>query len=384
MLSQYVIRKCTIEHQVQREKVGLWCSFVGIIANVFIAVMKMLVGLLFQSLAILADGLNNLSDAASMLVVLFSFKWSQLPADKEHPYGHQRIEYLASLIVGISIVLLFYELVKSSIDKILHPQVVEFSIIMVVVLLVSMVGKWCLYRFYQQCAKQIDSTVLFASAQDSRNDVLSTGVILVSTLVSYMFGMHLDGYMGIFVSILILLSAIDILKDAMNKLLGEAPSEEFVEKIKSKILSYDGVLGIHDLIVHSYGPERVFVCVHVEVDCRVDILQSHELVDLIEKDFLKDENLHVVIHMDPIDIDDPMVKDLYHMVKKCIKELSEEISMHDFRTVVTKSHTNLIFDCEIPYACNITFEMVQECVDMLLKTLPGEYIANIQFERPYN
>ena len=196
--------------------------------------------------------------------------------------------------------------------------------------------------------------------------------------------MHLDGYMGIFVSILILLSAIDILKDAMNKLLGEAPSEEFVEKIKSKILSYDGVLGIHDLIVHSYGPERVFVCVHVEVDCRVDILQSHELVDLIEKDFLKDENLHVVIHMDPIDIDDPMVKDLYHMVKKCIKDLSEEISMHDFRTVVTKSHTNLIFDCEIPYTCNVTFEMVQECVDGLLKTLPGEYIANIQFERPYN
>ena len=176
----------------------------------------------------------------------------------------------------------------------------------------------------------------------------------------------------------------DILKDAMNKIVGEAPSQEFVESIQKKILSYEGVLGIHDLIVHSYGPERMFVCVHVEVDYRVDILKSHELIDAIEKDFLLNEHLQVVIHMDPIDIDDPVVKDLYHLVKDCIKSMSSEISMHDFRMVVLKSYTNLIFDCEIPYSCNVTFEMVQEKVDELLKTLPGEYLASIQFERPYN
>lgn len=384
MLSKFVIKKCTMDNQIQREKLGYLCSFVGVLVNILLSSMKLLVGFVFHSLAIMADGFNNLSDAASMLVVLLSFKWSQLPADKEHPYGHQRIEYVASLVVGISIVLVFYELVKTSIDKIIHPQMIEFSSVMVIVLLVSMVIKWCMYCFYKQCAKPIDSSVLFASAQDSKSDVLSTGVILISTCISYVFDIALDGYMGLFVSVLILFSAIGILKDTMNKILGEAPSEEFVERIKSKILSYEGVLGIHDLIVHSYGPQRMFICVHVEVDCKVDIMKSHDLIDVIERDFLRDDHLDVVIHMDPIDIDDPIVKDLYHLIKKCIKDISEEISMHDFRTVVLKTHTNLLFDCEIPYACDVTFEMVQEKVDALLQSLPGEYFAIIQFERPYN
>ena len=383
-MSQWIIKWCTNNGVINREKVGLCSSLVGIVTNVFLSLIKMVTGIVFHSLAIMADGLNNLADAMSMFVVLFSFKFSHQPADKEHPYGHQRIEYLASMIVGVSILFVCYELVKSSISKIVHPEEVLFSGVMIVVLLVSIVGKLWLSVFYKQCAKQIDSLVLHASSQDSISDVLSTSVILFGAIVSYVWKISLDGYLGLFVAILIFKGALEILKDAMNKILGEAPSQEFVDSIKTKILSYDGVLGIHDLIVHSYGPERLFICVHVEVDYRVDILKSHELIDTIEKDFLVNDNLQVIIHMDPIDIDDPEVKDLYHLVKKCIKEISSEISMHDFRTVITKTHTNLIFDCEIPYTSEVTFEMVQKRVDELLETLPGQYFALIQFERPYN
>ena len=384
MISQWILKRCTTSGVVNREKVGMYSSFVGMFTNVFLSLLKLLTGFVFHSLAIMADGFNNLADALSMFVVLFSFKLSHQPADKEHPYGHQRMEYIASMIVGVSILFVCYELVKSSISKILHPEEVVFSSVMVIVLFASIVIKMWLSVFYKQCAKRIDSLVLLASSHDSKSDVLSTSVILIGAIISSVCHLSLDGYLGLFVAILIFKGALEILKDAMNKILGEAPSEEFVEEIKKKIKSYDGVLGIHDLIVHSYGPERLFVCVHVEVDYRVDILQSHELIDKIEKDFLVNDNLQVVIHMDPIDIDDPEVKDLYLLVKKCIKDMSADISMHDFRTVISKSHTNLIFDCEIPYSSEVTFEMVQKRVDELLETLPGKYFAQIQFERPYN
>ena len=379
MLSNWILKK-----SVSREQVGLYSSIVGIITNVVLSLLKIISGMIFHSLAIIADGLNNFSDALSMFVVLFSFKFSNQPADKEHPYGHQRIEYLASMIVGISILFVCYELMQSSVAKIFEPQEIVLSFIMIMVLVISIIMKLWLANFYQQCGKSIDSLVLMASSQDSKSDVLSTSVILIGAIASFVFDISLDGYLGLFVAILIFKGAIEILKDAMNKILGEAPSQELVDTIKAKLLSYDGVLGIHDLIVHSYGPERLFICVHVEVDYRVDILKSHELIDTIEKDFLNNDHLQVIIHMDPLDIDDPEVKDLYHLIKNCIKDISLEISMHDFRTVINKSITNLIFDCEIPYSCNVTFEMVQEKVDALLKTLPGQYCAIIQFERPYN
>lgn len=387
MLSNWILKKAKIKDKAtsaQREEVGKLTSYVGMFMNIFLSCIKIIAGWLFNSVSILADGVNNLSDAANSFILLISFKLSSKEADEEHPFGHERIEYLASIVVAASILLLSFEMFKSSLDKIFHPTRIDFSYLLVLILGISILGKFVLYRFYKNCATAIDSTVLEASAADSINDVYSTTAVLLSAMISKFFSINLDGFMGIFVALLIFMSGISILKEAANKILGEAPNQEFVANIEQKICKYQGIYGIHDLLIHSYGPNRCFVSVHAEVDSKVDILISHDLIDEIEKDFLEQEGIHLVIHLDPIVLDNPLINQLKDDVCACVNELSSDLKIHDFRAVLGQTHSNLIFDCVIPYSCTYTKEEIQTYINDMLRKKKETYYTVITFERPFN
>lgn len=387
MLSKWLINKNSSHGEInekQREKIGNQVSWIGMILNLILALSKMLVGSLFGSVAVLADGVNNLSDTGNAFILLISFRLSSKPADQEHPFGHERYEYLASMVVGASILMLSFEMFKNSCLKILHPQEMNASMLVILVLLVSMLVKLWMGYFYKNCANAIDSTVLKASSADSFSDVFSTLAVLLSTLTAMFLNINLDGFMGIVVAALILKTGFEVLKEAANKILGEAPDEETVTNIEKKILAYPGVCGIHDFMMHSYGPNRTFVSVHVEVDSRVNVLESHDMVDRIEQDFLKNEKIHLVIHMDPIVLDNPLMNQLHDEIKGCIKSIDANLQLHDFRAVIGPTHTNLIFDCVIPYSCLVSQEAIQEKIDELLATKKEKYYSVITFERPYN
>lgn len=386
MISKWILKRANIIDKVtpsQREYVGKQASYVGIVINIILSFSKILTGWFFHSISILADGINNLSDAGNSLILLISFKYSNSEADAEHPYGHARFEYLASCIVAVSIVLLSVEMFKSSFDKILNPQDIQYSTMLGLVLIFSILGKLALYQFYMNCSKAIDSTVLQASASDSMNDVYSTVAVFTSILIQYFFKINLDGYIGLFVSGIILMSAYSIIKDAFDKILGQAPDKELVSSIEKRICEYDGIYGIHDLMVHSYGPNRLFVSAHVEVDSREELLVSHDRIDAIERDFLN-EGIHLVIHLDPIVLDNPLINQLKEEVNNCVKELSNDITIHDFRAVLGNSYSKLIFDCMIPYTCKISQEEIQKHIDIMLSKKEHPYCSVITFERPFN
>jgi cation diffusion facilitator family transporter len=332
-----------------RTRYGNMTSLVGIIVNVFLFVIKFIVGRLFHSVAIIADAVNNLSDAGSSIISLLSFKLSGMPADKEHPFGHERMEYLASSLVGFFIILLGFELLKTSYEKILRPEAINFSLLMVCVLLFSIGVKFWLYKFNAGLGDRVDSSMMKATAADSLSDVLATSAVLLSTLLSPLFGIQLDGYMGVAVSLLIIYSGINIMKEMWDTLLGKKPSEEMVQRLENAINRYGGVLGTHDLVIHNYGPRRYFATVHVEVDAREDILASHDLIDNIEREVARELNIHLVIHMDPLTQDDPDVLRLREMTAQIVADINKSLTIHDFRVVKGVTHNNLIFDVVIPH-----------------------------------
>ncbi len=386
MLSNLIIKLSknkSNDQQIQRELIGKYSSYVGIIINVFLSLIKIISGLVFNSISILADGVNNLLDAGNSLIIFISFKLSNKEADEKHPYGHERIEYLASLAVSISILFLSIEMFKSSILKIFNPSDILFSYILIIVLIVSILGKIVLYLFYKRCGIEINSVVLEASAQDSLNDVFSTLAVFISTLIYKLFNINLDGFMGLFVAFLIFKGGLTIIMESINKILGEAPSHEFVLGIENRIKSYENVYDLHDLIVHSYGQTRSFISVHVEVDSRIGVLESHELIDRIEKDFLKD-NINVVIHLDPIILDDPILNMVKEEVVHSVEELSDDLEIHDFRAIIGKTHSKLMFDCVIPYYCVITQEEIENYLKEKFSNKKHTYECVINFERPYN
>jgi cation diffusion facilitator family transporter len=332
-----------------RTRYGNMTSLVGIIVNVFLFVIKFIVGRLFHSVAIIADAVNNLSDAGSSIISLLSFKLSGMPADKEHPFGHERMEYLASSLVGFFIIILGFELLKTSFAKILRPDVISFSLLTVCVLLFSIGAKFWLYKFNAGLGDRVDSSMMKATATDSLSDVLATSAVLLSTLLSPLFGIQLDGYMGVAVSLLIIYSGINIMKEMWDTLLGKKPSEELVQQLENTINRYGGVLGTHDLVIHNYGPRLYFATVHVEVDAREDILASHDLIDNIEREVARELNIHLVIHMDPLTQDDPDVLRLRDMTVQIVSDIDKSLTIHDFRVVKGVTHDNLIFDVVIPH-----------------------------------
>lgn len=346
-----------------RSAAGSFTAFIGIIVNVLLAAGKMAVGLIFGFVSVLADGLNNLTDCGSSAVSLVSFRLSAKPADKEHPFGHERTEYVCSLIVAFVILLVAFETVKESVAKILGATATEFSIWAVAVLGASILAKCGLYLYYSRVAKKINSTILRASAVDSLSDCISTSVVLVCLLIGKWTGVQLDGYAGVLVSLFIAWAGIGVLKETFSNLIGRSPEEETVAEIKARVLKHEGVLGVHDLSVYSYGPNKFFASVHVEVDAAVDVLTSHELVDAIEREFALETNVILTGHLDPIVTDDERVNELKAKVEAFARGLDERFTVHDFRMVFGEKRTNVLFDVAVPFDHAFTKEELRERVE---------------------
>ena len=354
---------------MNREKLGTFTSAIGVLSNVLLAGVKIVVGLLFGAISVLADGLNNLTDTFSSALSLVSFKLSSKPADKDHPFGHERTEYVLAMVISFLILLVAFELIKESFAKILRPSSMNFSWLVIIILGISIIGKLLLFFLNITVSKKIKSDVLKASAFDSLGDCISTSVILVTLLLSRVITFNLDGYAGVLVSLIIAFSGIKVLKETFSKLIGQAPESKLVEDIKNLVCSFDGVLGIHDLNVYSYGPSKFFASVHVEVDARADFMSSHELVDNIEREVYNKLNIILTGHLDPIEVDNPEVDEIKGKINKMLLEIDSSFSMHDFRVVKGHDFTNLIFDVAVPYENRLTEEQIiselQNKVDLL-------------------
>lgn len=337
-----------------RTKVGALVGVVCITLNVLLCLGKGLVGVLSGSVSIVADALNNLSDASSNIVSVLGFKLASRPADPEHPYGHGRFEYLSGLVVAVLVLLIGVELVKSSVDKIIHPTDVEFSLALVGMLLGSMGIKQWMAHLNRVLGERINSETLLATAQDSKNDVLATGAVLACAIVARVTGVNLDAWAGLAVGLYIGWSGVELIRDTVSPLLGQAPDPELVSHIRSKIMSYPGVLGTHDLMVHDYGPGRQFASAHVEMAAETDPLESHDTLDNIEQAFKDDDGLIVTLHYDPIITNDPHVVDMRNKIDAMAKSLDGEASIHDLRCVPGPTHTNVIFDCLHPAECELS------------------------------
>lgn len=366
-----------------REAYGKLSGFVGIVTNLVLFLIKFICGTLSGSVSITADAINNLSDAGSSIISLISFKLSSRPADEKHPFGHARYECIASMLVACLILVLGFELMKTSFEKILHPEEVVFSYITIVVLGVSIMGKLWMYSYNKKFGKLVHSSLLEATAADSLSDVLATSSVLISTILSPLIHFQLDGYMGVIVAGLIMFAGAGIINTALDEILGKAPDHELVHKIVEKIKSYDGVLGIHDLIVHDYGAHRTFASVHVEVNCNVDVSVSHDMIDNIERDFKETMGLELVIHMDPINRDDPYTRELYDFVKDMVKEINQNLSIHDFRIVKGETHTNLIFDVVVPYDMECSNEQLLKLMNEKVREKNTNFYLVVTFDRSF-
>lgn len=327
-----------------RDQYGKLAGIVGIISNSILCIAKILVGFISGSIAIVADGVNNLADASSSLITLAGFKLASMPEDEEHPYGHARIEYLSGMAVSVMIILVGVELGKSSIDKIIDPSPLEFSWTLVLVLIFAIAIKIWQALFNISAGKKIDSVALIATGTDSRNDVISTTIVLAGVLIGHFANVQIDGYLGLLVALFILWSGISLVKETISPLLGEAPDPELVAQIAQIAKSHEGILDIHDLVVHNYGPGKIFASIHLEVDASVDVMVSHDLIDNIEHDIANELNINITAHMDPVDLSTPYRDEVMQLIKDTIEPLDGVIGMHDLRMVTGPTHTNVIFD----------------------------------------
>ena len=331
-----------------RAAIGTLSGLVGIVCNVLLFAFKLLVGTLTGSVSITADAMNNLSDASGSIVTFIGFRVADKPADEHHPYGHARAEYLSGLGVAALILVIGLELVKTSVSKIFHPTPVTFTTVAAVVLLASIAVKFWMNLFNRGLAKRIDSTALMATAADSRNDCITTGAVLIAAVVEKLTNIPVDGWIGLAVALFILYSGLNLAKDTISPLLGEGADPELREKIVDYIVAQPKVLGYHDLMVHDYGPGQRFASLHVEMDCREDPLECHERIDDMERECLRSHNVHLVIHYDPVVIDNPELTALKAKVLCLLQTRDPRLSLHDFRMVPGKKHMNLVFDVALP------------------------------------
>ena len=366
-----------------RGRYGRAASILGVGANALLFMLKLIVGTLSGSVAITADAVNNLSDASSNIVSLLGFKLAMKPADEDHPYGHGRFEYLSGLMVAVMILVIGVELLKDSVEKILNPERVAMNPALVLVLLGSILVKLWMAAFNRRIGRKIDSKTLLATADDSRNDVIATSAVLASTLIGHFTGLMLDGWMGAAVAMFILVSGFSLVRHTIDPVLGAAPTREQVDAIREKLESYPGVLGTHDLLVHDYGPGRQFASVHLEMDAKAEPLVSHDLIDSIERDFLREENLHLVIHYDPVTTDDPRVEMLRSRILEIVHGMHDDMTIHDLRIVQGNAQTKVVFDCVVPYGCRIPGKMIRERIIHELQADDPNYYCVITLENSF-
>jgi len=366
-----------------RAAYGNLASWVGILCNLALCAGKFMVGTLSGSISVAADAVNNLSDASSSVVSLLGFRLGSRPADEEHPYGHARFEYLSGLAVAVMVLVIGLELGKTSLGKILAPTPVTFSWVTVGVLAASILVKLWMALFNRKVGGRIHSGALIATAADSRNDVLTTGAVLTAALISHFARVELDGWMGLAVALFILYSGVGLVKSTIDPLLGLAPDPELVKYIHERVMSYPNVLGTHDLMVHDYGPGRQFASVHVEMAAEGDVMASHDVIDNIERDFLENDGLHVVIHFDPIVTSDERVGDMRRWLSEAVKEIDGALTIHDLRMVPGPTHTNLIFDCVVPAGFAMSELDVKQAIKHLVRQKDPRYFCVITVECGY-
>lgn len=372
-----------IESSSVRQKYGELSGSIGIVMNMIISIGKLLVGTLFASVSIVADGVNNLTDAASSIVTLVGFKIAGRPADEEHPFGHARTEYITALIVSFIILFLGIQLIKSSVEKILSPTNVEFRVITVIVLAVSIGIKLWLWFFNRRIGTKLNSTAILATATDSLNDVIATSAVLLCLVVSYFTHWQLDGYIGVGVALLVTWTGIGIFRDTFNLLIGEAPDQDMIQSIRTILLENPQVLGIHDLIIHNYGPSKWFASVHVEIAASDNMMQCHDMIDNLEREIGEQLNIQMTIHMDPIETNNEQVNELRNIVKSFVKQVDNCLSMHDFRVVLGPTHSNLIFDIEKPASCHFNSSDIVQKIEEKVKAYDEHLNVVIQVDNAY-
>ncbi len=383
LASCFIKDKEHIENPDVRRAYGMLCSILGIVLNVCLFAGKYLAGVISGSIAITADAFNNLSDAGSSLITLVGFRFSGMKPDKDHPFGHGRIEYLSGLAVAMLIILMGFELMKEAIGKIRSPQPVDTGVLAVAILVVSIAVKLYMSYYNRSIGKKINSEAMIATATDSLSDSASTAVILVAMGVNYFTDLQIDGWCGAAVACLVLLAGYNAAKDTLNPLLGQPPTKEFVDSIESIIMAHPEIVGIHDLVVHDYGPGRCMISVHGEVPGDGDIFELHDVIDRIEKELNQKLNCEAVIHMDPIETNNTKVTEMREQLSRLIGEAFPGVTIHDFRMVQGPTHTNLIFDAVVPFGFKLSHEAVKHGIEELITAEYENYFAVIQVEQSY-
>ena len=383
LLAQLFLKTEGRDEAALRKEYGILCGAVGIALNVLLFAGKFFAGTLSGSIAITADAFNNLSDAGSSFVTLLGFQLAGQKPDSDHPFGHGRIEYLSGLAVSMLILLMGFELAKSSLDKILHPAPVDSSWLVIAILCVSIAVKLYMSFYNRSLGKKLNAPAMLATAADSLSDSVATTAVLIATLVGRFSGLMIDGWCGILVAAFILWSGFNAAKDTINPLLGTPPTHEFVDQIKHLVMAHPAIIGIHDLIVHDYGPGRVMISLHAEISSSGNVLDLHDEIDNVESELREKLGCEAVIHMDPVVTDDGVTEETRERVAALVHCIDDAINIHDFRMVAGPSHTNVIFDAVVPYGFRLTDSEVEEKIKTAVRTLDGNYFAVVKVERSY-
>ncbi len=363
-----------------RPKYAMLSSITGIVVNLFLSIFKLIIGIFTNSMSIISDALNNVTDTGSSIVTMIGFKLSQKEVDNEHPWGHGRMEYVTAFIVDILIILVGVELLQNSVDKIIHPVMPTVNGVVIFLLVVAILVKLWLFVFYSKIAKKIDSSAIKATAYDSVSDCVSTFVVLFSSVISLIFGITIDGYVSILVAIFILITGVKALKETIDILLGSKPDKEFIDQINEFVKKYPMIAGIHDIMVHDYGPGRKIVSFHAEVPADANICEAHDIIDELEQDMLKEFKCITTIHMDPIVVNDEKINKARASVKKIVKEINENYSIHDFRMTDGGKRINLIFDLVIPRDDKIDKDILRKEIIEKIKKIDTKYYAVFTIE----
>lgn len=371
-----------VPDEKSRIKLGVLSGVVGIILNIILSVFKMIFGLITKSISIVADGANNIFDAISSVISLIGFKISGKPADDEHPFGHGRVEYISALTLAFFILIMGVELIKSSFDRFTNPEAVIFSVPAVIVLVCSIFAKIWLAVFNRKIGKMMNSVAVDAVVTDSIGDIAATTCSLIALVASKFTDFPVDGVMGIIVALIIIYAGIGIIRETLGPLLGEPPEKETVNKLVGLVMSFDGVVGIHDLVLHSYGHSRIYGSLHAEVPANVDILESHDIIDNIEREIKEKLGMEISIHMDPI-INDERTTELKNTITNIVTNICKDASIHDFRMVEGNTHTNLIFDAVLPRKTEISEDEFKNSVDESVKKINKKYFTVINIDREY-
>lgn len=383
ILSKIFLKGKDVNDIKNRKAYGTLCGVTGIVLNIFLFFMKYFAGVVSGSVAIMADAFNNLSDAGSSFITLIGFIFAGKKPDTDHPFGHGRFEYVSGFIVSIAIILMGIELLKSSFGKILHPEQVDSGITSMLILLLSIFVKLYMAYYNKKIGRKIDSSAMAATATDSLSDTLSTSVVLISVIVLNVTSINIDGICGLLVAVFIIYSGINAAKETISPLLGQTPDSDFVAQIEDIVMAHSGVRGIHDLVVHDYGPGRVMISLHAEVPGDGDIFELHDMVDLIENELNEKLYCEAVIHMDPVEINNAVIVEKKIMISEKLKEINKNISIHDFRMVAGPTHTNVIFDVVMPFELKMDQTELKNLVAKKVREIDSSYVAVVHIDRSY-